>query len=206
MRLDSRSGNLSALIFTMILGFAILGYQNYAAEKLREKRIAEWREREQAKETAPVTDWYVLRGINLDNFIEGEDPPVAFDSEVKKPFNLKWTVQAHKVDAEPGYPPVCATGATYFRTPSDNRGLSIIPWSELWRRNPCAIGPGKYVLKAHAVLHIVGYPTKETDRISNIFTVLPKGSETYVKPERIEQLEKAQELLDNPIPLVPNPE
>lgn len=192
----------TAIIFVATCG---MGYKMYSDSAERAARQTAWKERRaaeareaQAKIDEPASSWYVLRGINLDNFIEGEDPKVVFDSDVKKPFINEWNLQVHGVDAKADFPPVCSTGDSSIRTPGDKEGLVILPWSQVWRRNPCDLKPGTYLVKYHGTLHIVGYPDKEVDRLSNIFTVLERGSLLSVPPEQVQQLEKAQKLLDNP--------
>lgn len=184
---------------TLLVAVAYIGWNMYWDKVEREERRAAWIERRAAEVKAaqekidePAATWYALRGINLDDFVEGENPLVAFDSEVRKPFVLHWTVQVHMVDAKAGFPPVCETGATFFREPNDNNGLAIIPWTELWKRNPCKLNPGSFVLKAHALLQITDYPDKEVERASNIFKVLPAGSQLYIDPKQVQKLDSVQ--------------
>ena len=198
-------GNVGSILMALGVGFGILGYQNYAAEQhrivyereqnaAREARLAEWRAKEKAKEETPASEWYVMRGISVRDFVEGEEATaqVSFDSETKKPFVLEWDLQAYSTNPQPGEPTPCSISDRRTRTPKAENVATIVPWPKLWDRRPCHLAAGEYVLTFHGVLKIAGFPDKEVERTSNIFRVLPKGAQLYVEPEQAQKLESIQ--------------
>ena len=152
------------------------------------------------KEAEPASNWYVLRSINVPDFVEGDDPVVTFESEVRQPVMVEFNVQAHKINDGVGFPPVCPTEGRIYRTPDDNKGLTLVKWSEFMAMGAhpdCQLPAGEFILKARVGLKIAGYPDKELDRASAPFRVLPKGSLLYVEPQQAQELQKL-ELADPP--------
>lgn len=171
-----------------ICAAGLTGYMVWADRSERNQRREEW----QAKRDEPASSWYVVRGVNVLAFVEGDDTQVSFDREIRQPFTLEWTLQTYSAEAKPGQRPECATDGKNFLTPNPSNEITVIPWSELWRKDPCNLRAGNYILKAHGVLKIVGYPEKEVERASNIFRVLPKGSQLFIEPEQAQKLESIQ--------------
>lgn len=199
---------IAGLVGFLTVAVVYIGWNMYWDKVDREERRVAWAEKReaeakeaQAKIDEPASTWFALRGISIKDFVEGEDPTVVIDREVKKPFIQHWILQVHRVDVAPEFPPVCETSGTVWRTSMGGDNLVTLSWSKLWGSKPCHLYPGNYILREYNRLEILGYPDKEVERVSDIFAVLPMGSEKYVTPKIIEQLGKAQELLENPVPV-----
>lgn len=182
---------LHAIPVVIALALVASGYSyyDYSLRVVKDQEYA-------AKEAAPASDWYVLRNISIRDFIEGDDPVLSFDSEVKKPHVSIWTIQAHKIDGGIEYPPICSTHGELARTPDDNKGTTVIKWSALMKlgaNSNCQLPVGDFILKAHVKLEINGYPEKEVDRASGIFHVLEKGSLLHLSPEQAQEIQKLEQ-------------
>lgn len=148
------------------------------------------------KETTPATEWFSVRNISVPDFVKGEDPAVVYDRVISKPFSGTWNVEVHPVSAAEDYP-VCTGSGTNLYKPNETLPEKGITLSWFVGR-VCDLPEGQYNLEVNYEIRPEGYPTKQYSATSNIFRVLPKGSQLYIAPEQVQQLEKAQELLNNP--------
>ena len=177
-------------IWAVIIGAAMLtGYIQY---------------QKSAQESAPATDWFVVRGISVADFVQGENPPVVYDRVIKKPFDATWSAEIHNAAAGPDYA-ICSGSGTNFYEPKETLpetgvNMSWFIGAEAWKL--CSLNEGQYVIKTRYEMRPSGYPIKYYEATSNIFRVLPRGAQLYVTPKQVDQLEKAQELLNDPIPLI----
>jgi len=92
---------------------------------------------------------------------------------------------------------VCSGRSVKALTPTGSIGDINVLFSD-FVNSPCAPKEGQYVAQVSWIVLAEGYRPKRLTYVSNVFRVLPKGSLRYVPPEQVQQLEKAQELLNNP--------
>lgn len=152
-----------------------------------------------SKRDAPATDWFSVRNISVPDFVEGEDPIIIYDRDIKKSFNATWSVEVHGATASTNYP-ICTGSGNNKYQPGETLPEQGVRLSWFVGRIECVhVPPGKYNLEINYEIRPPGYPTKIYTATSNIFTVAPKGSELYLSPDKIDQLDKAQDLLNNPI-------
>lgn len=149
------------------------------------------------KEAIPATEWFSVRNISVPDFVKGEDPAVIYDREVKQPFSGTWNVEVHPVSAAVDYP-VCTGSGTNLYKPNEALPEKGVTLSWLVGR-VCNLSEGQYNLEVNYELRPRGYPAKQYSATSNIFRVLPEGAQLYIEPEQVQQLEKAQELLESPM-------
>jgi hypothetical protein len=151
---------------------------------------------EAAKRGEPVENWLVVRNIAIPDFIEGENPIIIYDREHRREASIRRNVDIHRAGNIDG-DPVCSGRNVKALSPAGNLGDVNIPLSDFVSA-PCSPGEGMYVAQVSWIVAAKGYPPKRLTYVSNVFRVLPKGSLSYVPPEQVQQLEKAQELLNNP--------
>lgn len=146
------------------------------------------------KESVPATDFYVIRSISIADYVEGQEPLVVFNNEVKQPFAGDWTVDVSNVDDKLNFPPLpCKGSGTKSFTISDSVPPDGVPLTVILAKK-CDLKAGQYILKYHLDLRPPNYPTKSLDVASNIFRILPAGSQLYVTPEQSKALEKLNDV------------
>lgn len=150
-----------------------------------------------AHEAAPATDWFTVREVNIPNFVEGQNPIIVYDRTIKKDFFGTFVVEIHK--AEPGVNyAVCSNSASRTYKAGEKPPETVdLKW---FVDRDCGLKSGQYVAETTWKIEAEGYPDKEYSAVSNVFQVLPAGSQTYITPKQIDQLEKAQELLNESEP------
>ena len=151
-----------------------------------------------AKQAVPATDFFTVRELNIPDYVEGQDPVVVYDRTIKQEFLGTFVVEIHKADPTANYA-VCSNSAVRTYKTGEKRPETVtLKW---FVDRDCGLTPGQYVIETTWKIEAEGYPDKEYSAVSNVFRVLPKGAQLYVTPEQIEQLSKAQDLLNNPIPI-----
>lgn len=155
---------------------------------------------EAAKRQEPVESWLVVKNIFIPDFIEGENPIIIYDREQRRDASIRRNVDIHHAGNVDG-DPVCSGRNVKASAPSGKLDDVNVLFSDFVAA-PCAPPEGRYVAQASWIVLAEGYRPKRLTYVSNIFRVLPKGSLSYVPPEQVQQLEKAQELLNDPIPLI----
>lgn len=148
------------------------------------------------RESTPATEWFSVRNISVPDFVKGDDPAVVYDREIRQPFSATWNVEVHPATASSDYP-VCTGSGTNLYKPNETLPENGVTLSWLVGR-VCDLPEGQYNLEVNYEIRPAGYPAKQYSATSNIFRVLPEGAQLYVAPEQVQQLEKAQELLENP--------
>lgn len=151
------------------------------------------------KDATPATDFFTVREINIPDFEQGDDPVMVYDRTIKRDFIGTFIVELRK--AEKGVrEPACANSVVRTYKIGEKPPETVtLKW---FVDRECPLPEGQYVAEATWRIEAEGFPMKEYSAVSNVFRVLPKGAQAYVTPEQMEQLERAQILLDNPIPLV----
>lgn len=151
------------------------------------------------KSSAPATEFFEVKNINIPDFTQGTDPVMAYDRTIKKNFIGTFIVEIHKAEKDV-HNAVCSNSAT--RTYKANEQPPDIVTLDWFVDRKCGLPPGQYVVETTWKIEAEGYPAKEYSALSNVFRVLPEGAQAYVTPEQVMQLEVAKELLENPLPLI----
>ena len=196
--LDWKSANLTALILSAILGFGGLAFQSHLQEQARIERIKQYRAERLAREAEPADKWFVVKNVAIPDFTQGEDPAIIYDREYRGDASINRDVDIHLAETV-GAPPICS-GRNVTARKSDTLADVKILLSD-FVGTPCKLAPGKYVAETSWLIIPEGYPPKHVSYVSNIFQVIPSGSLDYVPPEQVQQLENAQKLLNNQIPV-----
>lgn len=150
-----------------------------------------WNER--AKQNEPADNWFVVRNVAVPDFTEGENPSIVYDRENRQPATIKRNVDIHSAD-DINADPVCSGRNVKAIGISALPDVNV-PLSEFIGA-PCTLRAGQYVAEVSWIVTPKGYKPKRATYVSNIFRVLPSGSLPYVPPAQVQQLEKAQELLE----------
>jgi len=150
---------------------------------------------ETAKEGEPAENWLVVRNIAIPDFVEGENPIIIYDREHRRQATIRRNVDLHHAGNIDG-DPVCSGRSVRSIDPTATGDVNLL-LSEFLNA-PCSPPEGVYVAQVSWIVSPKGYRPKRLTYVSNVFRVLPRGSLRYVPPEQVQQLEKAQELLNNP--------
>lgn len=154
---------------------------------------------EQSKLSEPVENWFVVRNISIPDFVEGENPIMIYDHEQRREAAIRRNVDIHHADNLKG-DPICSGRSVRTSGPTVN-GMDVnIPFSE-FVASICAPKEGSYVANVSWLVAPEGYKLKWLRHTSNVFKVLPKDVVPFTQQDK-EQLERAQDLLNNPIPPV----
>lgn len=140
-----------------------------------------------AKNAAPVSDWFIANEIHIPPHVEGENPFMTYDREVLKPFVGTWVVDIRAVGVKTAA--VCTGSGTSKYEPDEPVPANGVTLSWYIGKD-CKLPPGEYVAETDWEIRPEGYPTKHERRVSNVFQVLPRGSQLYVSPEQVQKLEQ----------------
>lgn len=182
--LDLKTGNGWAVVLAAFMGLGLMAWQTYEDRAERQADRAAMAERA----ALPVERWYVVWGVFVPDFVEGEDPFIVYDREIRQPFQASWIVEMHPVGAPNDFAVCTGSGANYYE-PKETLPDTGVRLFAFYMDKRCDVPPGKYVLESRWTLMPEGYPVKVLQKSSNIFTVLPRGAQTYVTPEQVEKLE-----------------
>lgn len=140
------------------------------------------------KESLPATDFFTVREINIPDFVEGTDPVMTYDRNIKKDFLGTFIVEIHAATASANYS-VCSNSASRTYKAGEKKPETVtLKW---FVDRDCALKSGQYVAETTWKIEAEGYPTKEYSAVSNVFRVLPKGAQLYVTPEQVQKLEES---------------
>lgn len=151
------------------------------------------------KHALPVEELFNVVKVAVPEFEQGDDPVIIFDYEAKMSSTVTRNVDIALADF-PDSIPVC-TGRTVERFEADSAEPRVGQRLSQFVGRVCPLAPGKYVPKVMTIVRVDGYPLKRQRSIGNQFNVLPRGAQPYLTAKDQEQLAKAQELLENPIPV-----
>lgn len=152
------------------------------------------------KKSVPATDFFTVREINIPDFVEGSDPVVVYDRTIKRDFIGTFIVEIHKAETSANYAVCSNSAARNYKAGEKPPPTVTLKW---FVDRDCGLSAGQYVAETTWKIEAEGYPAKEYSATSNVFRVLPEGAQLYVTPQQIEQLSKAQDLLNDPIPVLP---
>ncbi len=179
--IDFKTGNFRALIIAVVVSAAGISWQqaSYRKEQISQIKIL--------NET-PTDTFFEIKNVSVPNFIEGENPFIVYDRQIKKTFTGYWNVEAHMLAGSTDYNYCSGSGSALY-TPKETLpkvGVSL----EWFIGKDCHLTAGQWVLQANWEIHAEGYPPKFQTYTSNIFTVLPKGSQLFVTPEQSAKIMK----------------
>lgn len=182
-----KEGNIAALIIAIAAAILFIQWDKTKeatafVEAQRQEKLVE-----AERAATPAHDWFVVRNVNVPDFIEGADPLMVYDREVIKPFNGTWNVDIRQVSGGTQFNICTGSGVSSYK-PSEKLPAAGVLLSYFIGKK-CDLPPGTYIMEATWELRPPGYPTKETSFTSNQFQVLPSGSQKYITPEQIERLE-----------------
>jgi hypothetical protein len=146
------------------------------------------------KEEKPAEEWFVVKNIAVPNFIEGDDPLMIYDREVKLPFDATWNVIISRVGV-PTLDPVCSGSGHHnyeprTKMPEAGVTMSFFVGDDAWRNCSNKMKEGQYSLRVSYEMRPEGYPVKHLSYSSNLFRVLPRGAQLYIEPDQLQALEK----------------
>jgi len=152
------------------------------------------------KEAAPATDFFVVNTLSIPDFVEGTDPVMVYDRTIKKDFLGTFMVEIRATTATANYTVCSNSGSRSYTVGKKLPETITLKW---FVDRDCGLLAGQYVAETTWKIEAQGYPMKEYSAVSNVFRVIPKGGQLYIKPEQVEQLKKSQEIFDDPIPIIP---
>lgn len=182
-----KEGNVAAVIIAVLMAFGIWQWQTSKTHtEFIDKQIATVNEMIKREET-PARNWFLVRNVNVPDFIEGEDPLIVYDREISKHFFATWNVEIREINSN-GEINICEGSGSSSYEPSDKLPHPGVRLSWYIGKD-CHLKPGTYVMQTTWEMRPPGYPTKETSFTSNQFEVLPVGSQRYITPEQVEKIE-----------------
>jgi hypothetical protein len=179
--IDLKKGNAPALLIAIVVSTIAIGWQQYRFEQ---DQMA----RQEALKAEPVDNFFQINNVSVPNFIEGEDPNIIYDRQVKKPFYATWNVEIHRAGEATDYA-YCTGNGTNLYTPKEQLPDAGVKLSWFVGKI-CNLPPGQYTAQTNWEIRPEGYPTKQATYSSNLFRVLPKGSQLYITPEQAEKLKE----------------
>lgn len=189
--LDWKSGNLSALIISAILGFGGIAYQNYRLEQARIERVEKYRAERLARNAEPIENWFNQRTILVPDFSLGDDVNVVFDRDpVKQPFTAAWATSV--ISADGRLATVCDVSGFKNYQAGETLPVTGVSLKSIFSPSPCNWQIGKFILRTTWKISRPGYDDVIVTRSSNIFNVLPPGAQQYLLPEQVQKLEDIQ--------------
>jgi len=139
-----------------------------------------------AKKEVPAETFFEVKSVSVPNFVAGDDPNMIYDRVIKKPFHATWSVEVHRVGGETDYA-YCYGSGTQFYEPKETLPKAGVTLSWFVGKD-CNLPEGQYTLQASWEIRPEGYPTKNERVTSNLFRVLPKGSQLYLTPDQTKKL------------------
>ena len=189
--LDWKSGNLSALIISAILGFGGLAYQNHLQEQARIERIQKFRAEREARNAEPIENWLNQRAVFVPDFVLGDDVNVIFDRDpVKRQFSSAWSVTV--ITADESLAAVCDVSGFKNYEKGETLVATGVSMATMFGPKPCAWTPGEFVMRATWKISREGYEDKIITRTSNPFKVLAPGAQLHIEPEQVQKLDSMQ--------------
>lgn len=189
--LDWKSGNMSALIISAIIGFGGIAYQNYRQEQARIERFEKYRAERAARNAEPIENWLNQRSVFVPDFVLGDDVNVVFDRDpIKRSFTSEWSVTV--ITADENLAAICDVSGFKDYEPGDTLAAIGVSMKTMFGPKPCAWTPGEFVMRATWKISREGYEDKIITRTSNPFRVLEPGAQIYVEPEQVQKLEGMQ--------------
>ena len=176
---------------------AIIGFVIAATVAISSDRWAAWQDA-----AIPATNWVDFTSIYVPNFAVGEEDKtnVVFKVERKKSIPYEYTLEAKPLVAVPPNDPnasfLCIVSGTYNSIAGETLPPEGYPLTRLFSKVtadqtvwPCKWYEADFKIEL-TVIFDSAYGSKTGHWQSNIFHVIPKGAQKYVKPEQVQTLEK----------------
>lgn len=177
--IDLKKGNFEAAILAIVVGIGLLFFQQRAIEHERKNRDA-------ILAAEPAASFLEIKNLAVPNFIAGTDPQITYDRTVKKPFSGTWNVEVHLAGDKSDYSFCTGSGVNDYEPSPEAKDANVsLSW---FMGKDCHLPPGQYFLQANWEIRPEGYPAKRESYSSNLFRVVPVGSELFVTPAQIEKL------------------
>lgn len=179
--IDLKTGNVLALIIAVVVSAGGIAWQQARIDNARKTEIAEFK-------AVPSEAFFEVKNVSVPDFIEGENPLIVYDRQVKKTFYGAWNVEVHQVGGETDYAYCSGSGANKYEPKEQLPKVGVkFDW---FIGKECHLPAGQYILQVNWEIHPDGYPPKFQTFTSNIFRVFPQGSQLFVTPEQSHKLEK----------------
>jgi hypothetical protein len=126
--------------------------------------------RDYQKDQVSVSEWFVVNEIFVPDHVQGENPLIVYDREIRVDVRGFWLVEVQRRDID---------GLTYTACSgpgvNDYEITDIIPdqtvtW-EWFIGRPCVVDPGVYRLRVRYDFTRSGWPAKQLVVLSNVFTI-----------------------------------
>jgi hypothetical protein len=181
--IDLKKGNVEAAIIAVVVCSGLLFFQQRSIEKAHVQKQA-------ALVSEPPITWFEVKNVAVPNFIAGTDPQIIYDRTVHKPFSATWNVEVHLAGDKTDFSYCTGSGVNnYEPSPEAKDANVLLSW---FIGKDCHLPPGQYLLQTNWEIRPEGYPTKRESYSSNLFRVLPVGSELYVTPSQVKKLDSIQ--------------
>lgn len=123
------------------------------------------------RDALPASAWFQVNEIFVPDFRVGENPEMIYDRTVREDFRGFFVVEVQQQQSNGLWFAACSGSGA-----SDYEQTDVIPDRTVefsWFVNrDCNINPGTYRLRVSWDMRRVGWPTKTTVALSNIFEVL----------------------------------
>lgn len=176
----TKRGNWLALLLAFIVSAVLIGWQTYAERQYERQMLAE-------RIAEPAETWLYIRNVAVPDHIEGENPVITYDRDIRRNVRASWVAEVHSVTPEGLFLTCTGNGTNSYKVNErlPEAGVSL----EWFMGKNCDLKAGRYIIETEWFLHIDGYPEKVTSFVSNPFSVLPRGAQLYITPEQVEKLE-----------------
>lgn len=168
--ISSKSGNLVALTIAIVVSAGAFFWQK---ERLRE---------------VPAETFFEVKSVSVPDFIEGDNPLIIYDRHAKKTFFGYWNVEVHKLGEATDYAYCSGSGSAKYEIKEQLPKIGVT--LEWFIGKDCKLPPGQWILQTNWEIHAEGYPPKFLTFNSNLFNILPKGSQLFLTPAQSNKLEK----------------
>ncbi len=169
----------------------LIGLFIAASVALGSDQWARWQD-----ESVPITNWVDFPSIYVPDFVIGDEDKtnVIFKVIRKKSITDNYTLQV--IPILPNAHFLCFKSGIFESKAGDTLPATGFPLTSLFPptdrysiTQPCQWYEGDFKLEQTITLDD-GYMIKKGSWDSNIFHVLPRGAQKYVKPEQVQTLEK----------------
>jgi hypothetical protein len=126
----------------------------------------------QASNTEPE-DYFIVRGVTVEDAQEGEQPSVVYDRTVVRPFRAKWIAGVFSLPDQDGinYGVCNGSGDAEYKPDVKLPPAVTLKW---FIERDCKLEPGRYVLKTTWEIKLDHGINKYVRATSNVFEISPK--------------------------------
>ena len=150
-------------------------------------RVAEYR-----KQSMPIGDWFEVRQFYIPDFAVGDDPLVLLDVAVTEKLASKTVIAIRDLTMSARSPADCIVTSKVNLSPEQNDGIKAVTLSSLLGNAKCTLGEGEHVMEITWAVERDGYEPATVNKISNIFTVIPRGAQRYITEEEQMKIQQAE--------------